>query len=252
MKKSFLNIFLALLIFFPSHTKAERLMPDVSSGNVSIICGMDENGEGVQCNLKDHKCFKCLETKRHWITLGILASKKEVFKCVAGESAGKDCEIATNGGLSGDKYMKILYLSTTHKAGQQCIVSNFFMKYSNCYACIVVKTLISAFIKAGAQAYEVSRSAANAVALVCMMIWIAFFVFRNVTSFSAIQPMKMLQEFLVQCFKVVLALIIINSGISTILHYTLVPILSAGIDMADSIAASGNNISSEYTNGGQS
>lgn len=250
MKKLLFSILLFLIIR-PEYALSQRLLPDASDGSIEIVCGMDDEGNNVMCNLKDHKCFKCLDTKRNWWTLGIVSSNKEVFKCTTQNlKKSDDCELANNGGISGDSYTKVFFVQGKHTRGKQCIVSNFFVKYSSCYGCIIVKTLISAFIKAGAQAYEVSRSAGSAIVLVCMMIWIAFFVFRNVTAFTSVEPMKLLQEFFVQCFKVVLALIIINSGLGTILHYTMIPILQAGIDMANSISASGNDLTAEFTNGG--
>ena len=250
MKHIFLCISTLFFLFYPQLAFSGTLMPDPSSGKIEIICGMDDDGNEVKCNLNTHTCFKCLETDRIWLTLGIVSDNKEVFKCVAGNSAGNNCKVTNNGGISGDSYIKVFTLHSKHKQGKQCITSNFFIKYSNCYGCEIVRTLISSFIKAGSKAYEISRQAANAVALLCMMFWLAFFVFKNVTSFTSVEPMKLLQEFFMQCFKVVLALVIINSGISTILHYSLVPILEAGIDMANAISAAGNNITSEYKNGG--
>ncbi len=247
MKHILFFILMFLFLFRPQYAFSGKLISDQGE----IVCGMDDDGNELKCNVGDgnHKCYKCLETNRNWFTLGIVSSNKEVFKCVAGKPNG-DCEVASNGGLTGDSYKKVFFVHGKHKHGKQCIVSNFFIKYSNCYACVIVQTLISSFIKAGSKAYEISRQAANAVALLCMMFWLAFFVFKNVTSFTSVEPMKLLQEFFMQCFKVVLALVIINSGMSTILHYSLVPILEAGIDMANTISAAGNNITSEYKNGG--
>ena len=47
--------------------------------------------------------------------------------------------------------------------------------------------------------------------------------------------LKMIQELLVQLFKIYIAFVIINSGIQTILHYTMEPLMLAGTDFADAI-----------------
>ncbi len=250
MKHIFFHILLFLLILSSKPALSQRLMPDPSSGKVEVVCGMKDDGDMNMCNLKDNKCYKCHEWECNMWTLCIQQKHKEVFYCSSSKPSG-DCSHAKDGGISGDTYNGYLGLiEGSHRRGKQCIASNFFIKYSTCYGCIIIKTLISAFITAASHAYDISRQAANAVALVCMMIWLAFFVFKNVTAFTSVEPMKLLQEFFVQCFKVVLALVIINSGMSTILHYTLVPILEMGIDVADSVSALGNNIVQTYINGG--
>ena len=230
-------LFTALITLCPLFAAhAERLINDQS-----IICGYEKTDQGlepVKCNLENQKCIVCRE-KHYGITL-TYKTVKQVYKCVnANASYPKRCKPATNGGLTGDQWTSdMLGLFKVRRVeGQNCIAENFVSKYTNCYGCAVVQTLTSAFVKAAGKAYETSRQAANVIITIAMSLWLAFFALKNVSSFATIEPMKMLQEFFTQCFKVILALVIINSGIQTILQYTLVPILSVGTDIADSITA---------------
>ena len=119
---------------------------------------------------------------------------------------------------------------------QACITSTFIESYtSTCYSCDIAKTLASAFIRAAASAYEVSKEAANAVLVVCTILWIGIYVLKNITSFSTVEPRQMIQGLLVQFFKIFIAFAIINSGLPTILHYTMEPLMIAGTDFGDAI-----------------
>ncbi|HCU58811.1 MAG TPA: hypothetical protein DIC64_02395 [Alphaproteobacteria bacterium] len=252
MKRSFFYICLALIgfsLFFSFSAHAEKLMSDGK-----ILCGYQngqKGGEKVECSITKQKCISCTEFKDSgWnyvgavLTLGMRQTKVEVYKCVDMNAPIGDCELAMGGGLKGDQYTNHIYgLFTSGKVyGDSCIVYNYFIKYANCYGCTVVQTLTSAFVMAASKAYNVSKQAGNAILLVGMMIWLAFFALKNVSSFATIEPMQMLQQFLVQCFKVVLAMVILNSGLETILHYTLVPIMKTGMDISNTISANVKDI----------
>ena len=245
MRKYILYLsFIFLAVFLPfSEAQAEQLMSEKK-----ILCGYkngQKGGEEVECDIMSKACIVCTETKKGsgWktaLTLGAYSEKVKVYKCVSqGSSYGSSCELAMNGGLKGDAWSNHLWgLVRNAKAqGENCIVYNYFVKYANCYGCSVVQTLTSAFVKTAAKAYNVSVQAANVVLIVCMLIWLAMFALKNVSSFATLEPMKMLQEFFTQCFKVILAMVIINSGLRTIINYTLVPIVSVGTDIADTITA---------------
>ena len=232
----------ALLFALP--VNAQKLMPE----KMEIMCGYTEgkNGGEVQyCDIANNQiCVLCVENVNDGVLAaigGIVSRRKvKVYHCQsASSSLGKKCEYAMNGGLKGDEFRTYVagLIKGADKEGKNCIVYNYFLKYSNCYGCIVVQTLTSAFVKAASKAYTVSKQAGNTIVLIGMMLWMAFFALKNVSSFATIEPMQMLQQFFVQCFKVILALVILNSGLETILRYTLVPIIKTGTDIADTISA---------------
>lgn len=244
MKKYILYIsFILLVTCLPlSRTHAERLMSDQK-----ILCGFENGQDGgaeVECDILTKACIVCTETKdgtgwKSVISLGAYSRKVQVYKCVPqGSHYDKSCQLAMNGGLEGDEWSNHLWglVKNARVEGQNCIVYNYFVKYANCYGCIVVQTLTSAFAKAAGKSYNVSRKAANAILIVGMALWLAMFALKNVSSFATLEPMKILQELFVQCFKVMLAMVIINAGLKTIISYTLVPIISVGMDIADTIS----------------
>ena len=72
-------------------------------------------------------------------------------------------------------------------------------------------------------------------------------VLKNISSFTTVEPMKMIQDLLIQLFKVFLAFVIVNSGIPTILHYTMEPIMLAGTDFGSAILTANVGINYELT-----
>ena len=251
MKRFPLGIFLIisfLTCFSARESFAEKLMSDGK-----ILCGYvngKKGGDKRYCDiLGGEVCVECVENVDDSILadIGSIVSRRKVkvYHCQPEtQSLGKKCHYAMNGGLKGDRFNAYLFgaFKGKDKEGQNCIVYNYFLKYSNCYGCVVVETLISAFVNAASKAYEVSKQLGNTIILVGMMIWIAFFILKNVSSLSAVDPMQMLQQLLVQIFKALLAMIILNSGMQTILHYTLVPIITTGTDFADTITANVDSV----------
>ena len=248
MKKYLLYLFgfLFTLTFPCFNLHAERLLNETK-----ILCGFENGqhgGKEVYCDITTQKCIRCKQGKESIAnkgltlsTLGLATKKVQVYQCISQSSpTPSGCETAVDGGLKGDEWTSIFFgmVKVGKKTGQNCVASNFVLKYSNCYGCIVVQTLTSAFVKAAGNAYDVSKQAANVIVIIGMLLWLSMFALKNVSSFATLEPMKIVQEFFVQCFKVILAMVIINSGLKTIMDYTLVPIMSVGSDIADTISAS--------------
>lgn len=249
--KIFISVLLLSLIAFKTYAATDN------DKNI-IICGHTSQNKPVNCDLRTHYCLKCdkgllgqigeLVFKRLWGTL-TLDSKHNLFynetemttytcKSKGSFYIPSGCEISNIGGESGQTRHSVLGLPIWTTLGHECVMNNIKQMYTrSCFSCEIVETLASAFIKGSAKAYDVAREAANVVLTVCMLLWMGWFVLKNISSFTTVEPMKMLQDLFVQLFKVLVAFTIINSGISTILHYTLEPLMLAGTDFADAIVA---------------
>ncbi len=202
----------------------------------TIVCGITTKGENIQCDTNVNKCIKCANHSTSRAFRWLHDKVKYEYRCVNKDfELSRYCEVTLSGGGEGDYYEKTLFWKHNEEEGTNCIVSNFSEKYSYCYGCEVVETMSEAFVFAAGKAYNISKKASNAVLIVLTLIWLVLFALKNVSSFASIEPMKMLQELMVQLFKVILAFVIINAGIETILHYSLVPLMNAGTDLADAI-----------------
>lgn len=228
-----LSVFLVALVAFSNSASA-------LDNNYTIVCGQ-AGSKPVNCDLSTQRCYLCTVKSGN----PLVHSSVEVFKCQSRDArVPKNCKVSNTGGISGSSKIKVLGLSFFDKEGQKCITSNLKALYgSTCYSCEIVETLTSAFVKAASKAYQVSREAANAILIVASLIWIAFYVLKSISSFTTVEPRKMIQDLLIQFFKIYLAFVIINSGIQTILHYTLEPVMNAGTDWGSAIVAANTDTS---------
>lgn len=206
-------------------------------GEYSIVCGTTAKGQDMMCDMSTHKCVKCKTRLNRGLASLVAQHVQYDFKCINKDiSPGPDCSVSNAGGRSGSSSTRILAFTIAENEGNECVTNNFLAMYtSTCYSCEIVETLSSAFIRAAAKAYGVTREAANAILVVGMILWIAIYVLKNITSFTTVEPRQMVQGFLVQFFKIFIAFTVINSGIPTILHYTMEPLMIAGTDFADAI-----------------
>lgn len=206
-------------------------------GDYTIVCGKTTKGQPINCDTSTHQCVVCTEHSTAWGLRWIYDEETRVFYCRNKSTrVGKDCSVTSSGGLEGESETNFLIFTVDQDAGYECVTNNFLSMYSSsCYGCELVETLASAFVKAAGKAYNVSREAGNAILVVATIIWIGLFVLKNISSFTTVEPRQMIQQLMMQLFKVFVAFVILNSGIQTILHYTVEPIMTFGTDFADAI-----------------
>lgn len=112
-----------------------------------------------------------------------------------------------------------------------CNIQNMKEMYqSKCYSCVIIKTLIETFLNACSKAYDITSEAGVKLLVLGALVWMAFFVMKNVSSLSNIEPGAMMNTLTVFLFKVMVAYILITSGLGVLIKYTINPLLTAGAD----------------------
>ena len=106
---------------------------------------------------------------------------------------------------------------------------------SNCYSCVVVGNLIKTFMNISAITYPVTQKAGVKLLVIGMMIWLAFYVLKKISSFVSLEPMEMLNELFSFFFKCLIAYVLMTSGLRNITDLIVDPILKAGADYGISI-----------------
>ena len=242
INKIFFSFFACVGVFFAFMTCAHAQLTAKT-----VVCG-----DVQSCNLDTHVCYHKVE---HWTTSYTMGSNssyicvlkgtemKEERLVTAGYSTTTTYTEAPNGGTGEQRKTNTGIGGTAATEKNQCKTQYFKQKYEPCYPCEVIIVLFSAFLTAASAAYDATKQAANAILIVASILWIAGFAMKNVSSFTSVEPMKMLQDLFIKFFKIILAFVIINSGLQTILHYSLVPIINTGTDFANTILAS----TSDYT-----
>ena len=113
-----------------------------------------------------------------------------------------------------------------------CDVKGMREQYqSKCYSCVIIKTLIETFLNACSKAYDITSEAGLKLLAFGALVWMAFFVMKNVSSLSNVEPGAMMNTLMTFLFKVMVASILITSGLGVLVKYTINPLLTAGADM---------------------
>lgn len=112
-----------------------------------------------------------------------------------------------------------------------------------CYSCVIIKTLMETFLTACSQAYDITSEAGVKLLVLGALLWMAFFVMKNVSSLSNIEPGAMMNTLMTFLFKVMVAYILITSGLGVLIKYTVNPILTAGADMGIAFMSTVSDIS---------
>lgn len=127
---------------------------------------------------------------------------------------------------------------------------------SGCYPCKVIKTLISSFMNGVKFLQDVSVRAGTRILLIGFLLWIAFYIMQQVSSFKDIEPRDMVNNLLIMAFKVLGAYYVIQLGFQIFVDFIVVPFLGWGIDFgtylltattsATGLDISGNQVGTEY------
>ena len=114
---------------------------------------------------------------------------------------------------------------------------------SGCYACDIVTAIIGSFISACTYLYDVSKEAGVKILALGAMLWIAFYIFKQLASLKNIEPGVMVNELLIMAFKILGAYVVITAGVSFFINYTIVPFLGFGADFGIAMVEAVSNIS---------
>lgn len=124
--------------------------------------------------------------------------------------------------------------SEGHENAQMCSMANIQRSYGAdndfCWYCSVVITMTNAYLKAAGAALPSAIALGKLILQLGFLIWLAYYILQQVSSFNPVQPSKMLQDILVMGFKVALAALAVDAANSVIVDYFINPIGELGTD----------------------
>lgn len=124
---------------------------------------------------------------------------------------------------------------TDSKGCKYSELQNKYMEGSTCWYCFVVGKMTGSYLYAASLVIPTVKTLALMILRYGFMIWLAFYILKQVSSLSPISGGKFLQEILIMGFKVMLATLIVNNGVPFLNEYIMTPIIDTGIDVGNSI-----------------
>lgn len=111
----------------------------------------------------------------------------------------------------------------------ECDIQGMRKKYqSSCYSCIIIKTLITTFMDACAKVQDITTEAGTIILQIALMLWLTFFVLKQLSGFTNIEPGNMINTLFITLFKCLVAYVFITSGVSAFTTYIIEPLMDAG------------------------
>ncbi len=117
---------------------------------------------------------------------------------------------------------------------KQCTMDNIRASYGigkdSCWYCNVVIVLTNSYLKAAGSALPSAIALGKLILELGFLIWLAYYILQQVSSFTSVAPSKMLQDILVMGFKVALASVAVDAANAVIVEYFINPIGELGTD----------------------
>ncbi len=138
-----------------------------------------------------------------------------------------------------------LYLLPQTAAAEtsSCSLEKFLPTTEECWFCPMFSVIFNTASTIALKSYTALASGVANLVIVCFALWICLFVLRHVASLETKDPRKMIQEFLLQAFRVLVIVLILKVNYFQIIGLTLEPVFNTGLTVAQTITGSGNNCS---------
>lgn len=175
-----------------------------------------------------------------WRTIVVLALILTIVFCFPAEANSlgdffRSIKDSTTEWLS-EQAMKIVKLVSGNNV--HCLsMGELQERYKDCYSCMTMKVLLEAFMVMASKTYEISKEAGTKLLGIGSILWVAFFTIKHVSSLTNPEAPSMLNELAKFAFKVIVAYVLINAGISILVGYFINPILATGADFATAFLA---------------
>ena len=131
---------------------------------------------------------------------------------------------------------------------ENCEWQQYMPDANTCYFCPLFKVLFNTASRLAQKTYQALAGGIAVVVVIFFALWTGLFVLKNIASLQAVKPGKMIQEWLVQAFRVLLVVLILRVSYAHVLRLTLAPVFNTGMAYAQTIS-SANSCSGPYMEG---
>ena len=129
--------------------------------------------------------------------------------------------------------------NTVYSALTGCSLERFLPKTEECWFCPLFRVLFNTASTIALNSYNALAGGIANLVIVCFALWISLFVLRNIASIEVKDPRKMIQEFLVQAFRVLVVVLILKVNFFQVMGLTLEPVFNTGMAFTQTITGKG-------------
>lgn len=126
-------------------------------------------------------------------------------------------------------------LAETAKAAE-CALENYLPDSDDCWFCPLFKVLFNTASVVALKSYQTLADGVASVVIVGFALWVSIFVLKHVSALEVKTPSKMIQEFLIQTFRVLVVVIILKVSFFQVIQLTLEPVFNTGMNFTQAIS----------------
>ena len=126
--------------------------------------------------------------------------------------------------------------ATTTTSNDVCTYQKYIPSADECYFCPIFKALFNTASSMALKAYNALATGVANVVLVVFALWVSVFVLKHVSAIEVKKPSKMIQEFLVMAFKVLVVVLILRVSYFQVLRLTIGPVFNTGMAYSQAIS----------------
>lgn len=120
--------------------------------------------------------------------------------------------------------------------GAECALENYLPDADDCWFCPLFKVLFNTSSVIALKSYNTLADGVAMLVIVGFALWVSVFVLKNVSAVEVKTPSKMIQEFLVQAFRVLVVVIILKLSFFQVIQLTLEPVFNTGMNFTQAIS----------------
>lgn len=117
-----------------------------------------------------------------------------------------------------------------------CSLESFLSEHTSCWFCPMFKVLFNTASILAEKAYKALAVSVISVVLVAFAIWVSVVILRHIAAVEVKDPRKMLQEIMLQAFKVFMVVAILKISFYQVMHLTLEPVFNTGMAFVQAIS----------------
>ena len=129
--------------------------------------------------------------------------------------------------------------NTVYAALTGCPLEKFLPDGDTCWFCPMFRVLFNTASRVALNAYTALASGVAMVVIMAFALWIAVYVLKHVAAIEVKQPSKMIQELLLQTFKVLLVVLILKVSFYQVVGLTLEPVFNTGLAFTQILTGKG-------------
>ena len=136
---------------------------------------------------------------------------------------------------SSESSIQISYTSS-YASEDNCPIERFKPGKETCWFCPLFRVLFNTASTIALKAYNELSDDIVKVVMVGFAIWLSICILKHIASFEVKDPRKMLQEILLQAFKVFFVVVILKGAYFQVMQLTLEPVFNTGMTFVQSIS----------------